>query len=837
MDIALSILFLVTTTLCGAYIAHPLIVRLSSAPLIAATAWFVGQYAAAFGVYYVSVALVKLGLSQVLFKAAAGLTCAAGVFTALALRSRSSKSLRAAIKHFRSHIRVADILASVAAFTFAYLFFLSQLRTDEGVIKTALIYWDFPIHAPIIQGFSEGDNFPAQNNSLAGVPLTYHFFFDFLTSIYAALGLDLVGSVNTVSTVALGMLLACIFGLTTEIFGSRLCAGIATILAITTGSLRIVYDIQKISNQSFWEWILSISSHPYEVALLPTNVAGYNGNMFNMFYFLAERQMIFASIFLLVAMTVLYYRSFFSIGTLVGIGVAAGWFMQWHLFVTIAVVMMIATTGFLGKHRTASGALLLGMCCLVGYLAFEMRDFTRSDLFFADIKDYPRFNPEFATKDPLDPVSGYPLTPLNFVWYYLFAYGIKFFIIPLGFIQLWKRNRDFAIITISLALPTFIAINTVQLSPLSVYDNHKWLRPLNLVLDVVVAFSLTTTFFSRGTFLKGALGVFLVALSTLGGAVELFPYLLPIRETPREKIYSPRMSPLTTLIKSSTPRRAVFMTGNTLETHLAGRLTFFSNPSDEGGATGMTVSFRINESSRGIVRARIYNAKTIESLCQTAHEHNVDYVEMSESSPTMLSYPPSAHWPLISAANRYGELISFLDVAALCAPGASFEQAPGATSLPYVPLTEKARNKAVSLTSLFPSSIVSSYSDPVINQSFDGSPLVLAGKQYESGLGLHPPIVLTYSIPKGMNFFRGIIGLDDDVSDCSFHSAVARFIDHEGKVFFDSGLIVSPSTPLPFMVNVRNKKQITIQITDSGDGMACDHVDLVDAYFTESSAG
>lgn len=833
MNVCLPLSFLIFSTLFGGCLTLHLLRKLKSAPLMLTISWFVGQYVCAFLIYYASTLLVQLGYSHVLFKATILCSSVVILLSMVLFRETISKAVRSLVELLRQHATLTDLLACIAAFSFAFYFFLSQLRTDDGVIKAALIYWDFPVHAPIIQGFSQGDNFPAQNNSLAGIPLTYHFFFDFLISIYAALGLDLVGGINAVSVIAFGMLLACMFGFASEFLCSRSAGFLAMLLAITTGSLRFIYDIKTVLKDSFSDWLLSIAHHPYYVALLPNNVAGYNGNMFNIFYFLAERQMIFASIFLLVAMVVLHHRSSFSLVTLVGIGLAAGWFMQWHLFVTIAVLMMVGGTFVLGKHRLASGGLFLGMSCVIGLLAFEMREFTRSDLFFPDIQDYPRFNPEFATMDPLNPVTGYPLTPRNFAWYYLFAYGIKLFLIPLALWRLWKHERELAIIFISLALPTFVAINTVQLSPLSVYDNHKWLRPLNITFDLLVAWLIVTEFFPCRGFTRRALGALVIIACTIGGAVELYPYLLRVKGTQREKEYSPRRTPLTALVEAKTPQQAVFLSANTLEIHLAGRLTFFSNPSDEVGATGITISFRINESGRGLVRASIYNATSIQELCQAAQSHKINYVELSASSPAILAYPPSAKWPLISATNRHGDLISFIDIAALCAPGATFDETRPTANNSALVRPPKTRRKVITLTSLTPLKTDAGVAEPMINRSFNGQPLTMAGKKYHEGLGLHAPIKLTYAVPRWANFFSGIVGLDDEIAVCSLHSAVVRFIDGHGKIIFNSGLIVSHKDPKPFIVDVRKKNEITISITDSGDGTECDHVDIADAVFTK----
>ena len=835
MNLILPFIFLVFSTLCGAVVAKPLLARLRSAPLIIATSWFTGQYISAFIVYYLSVALVALGQSDVLFKSSLIFPIVATAVIALFFRRPTISRLRSVIEQIRTGGSIGDVVVCCVGFLFAFFFFLSQLRTDGEFIKTALVYWDFPVHAPIIQGFVLGDNFPAQNNSLSGVPLTYHFYSDFLISIYAALGLDLVLGVNAVTTIAFGFLLTSVYGFATEFFYSRTAGGMAMALVVTSGSLRFFYDYLVIWRESFSHWLSSITGHPYYVALLPGNPAGYNGNMFNMFYFLAERQMIFASIFLLLSIVALYHRRSFSVVQLLIIGLAAGAFIHWHLFVSVTVLMMVGCTFLGGSGRKASALMFLAMCSLVGVQALELRELTQSALFFPDVREYPRFNPLFPTMDPFDSATGYPLSFRNFVWYYLFAYGLKFFIIPWGLFRLWKRDRELAVIFLALLVPTFVAINTVQLSPLSVYDNHKWLRPLNVALDIVVAGTIATILVAWSTLTRRVIGVGAILLCTAGGAIELIPYLLPVKGTDREGVYAPRHTPLTNLLEAATPPQAHFLTGGPLEVHLAGRQTFLSNPHDEPGATGMTASFRINEGPRQMVRAKLYNASSRRELCDVAQAHRIDYVEQSELSPTIQAYPPGSAWPFISARNRRGQMISFLDIASLCSGAKAFEERKPTTSGGLASPSVDHMHEAIPLSSLTPTFEKADFAPARLNRSFLDRPIMLAGKSYASGLGLHAPIVLKYAVPADAAYLRGIVGLDDEVFECNGHSILFRIHDEDGNLVFDSGLIVSHLEPKPFAVEIKGKKELALTVADSGDGNECDHVDVADAFFTKSA--
>lgn len=835
MSIALPLLFLIFATTFGAIVAKPILLRFRSATLIVATAWFSGHYVSAFLVYYLSVVLVLVGQSEVLRKACIIFPAVVTLLTVLFCRRYVIQSLHDVFIEVRKSCTVGDVVACAVGLIFSLRFFLPQLFMDGDLIKTSEVYWDFPIHVPIIQGFVLGDNFPPQNSSLSGIPLTYHFFSDFLVSIYAALGLDLVLSMNGVTIVAFAFLLVTTYGLAVEFFRSRIAGYLAMALVITSGSLRFVFDIAKIWESSFRQWFSGMHGHPYFAAFSPNHTAGYNGNMFNMFYFLAERQMIPATIFLLISMAVLHYRRSFSVVLLLAIGAAAGAFIHWHLFVTISVAMMFGVTALIGSHRSTTWFIVSTMSLLMGAQVLEMRELTQSDLFFSGIRDYPKFNPLFPTMQTTDATDGYPLSVRNFMWYYAFAYGIKLLLIPLGLAYLWRRHRNLAIVFLALTVPTFLAVNTIQLSPLSIYDNHKWLRPLNVALDLLVAWTIATILLSRASVIRRTLGLCAIFLCTASGSIELLPYLAPVQGTGREKVYAPRHTPLTDLIERETPRQANFLSGNALEIHLAGRRTFLSNANDEPGAVGIVGSFQINEGARQLVRARIYNAPNRTELCNVAHLHSIDYVEQSQLAPKLRISLTHSDLPFISATNRAGHRISFLDMKALCRSPELFEP-PAAEVREEIPLlSAEQRRVAIALSSLNPSLIKADFAQPQINRSFLNHPLYLAGKAYQVGLGLHAPTILTYEVPADVELFRAIVGVDDDVVDCNGHSIVFRIHDEAGQELFDSGLVVSPSEPKALSIYVKGKKKLTLTVSDSGDGIACDHVDLADAFFIRAA--
>jgi hypothetical protein len=51
----------------------------------------------------------------------------------------------------------------------------------------------------------------------------------------------------------------------------------------------------------------------------------------------------------------------------------------------------------------------------------------------------------------------------------------------------------------------------------------------------------------------------------------------------------------------------------------------------------------------------------------------------------------------------------------------------------------------------------------------------------------------------------------------------------DGVVRFQSARLTNQSATVPVSVDVAGGRQLTLQVTDGGDGAACDHADWADA--------
>ncbi len=652
---AFALIFILLSTLVG----YGLLARahlLPKTPIFSLVlAWTVGQFIAAWTIFALSLALAPL-TRGVLLKAS--LLCLP-LLVGLLIPLRRELSPLAAQLQGRLTGEGAITAALIGlCFAFAFRFYWPHLQYVGGAIYTSPPYWDFNIHFPIIQTFVHGDNFPPQNESFAGIPITYHYFYDFLTAIYAAGGLDLVGAMNFLSMASLGMLLVGVLSAGQEYLHSLRAGVVAVLLVVTSSSLRFLTDLSPATGVPFWTQVhtlLTNQSHPFFFSYLEGHAYGYDGTMYNLFFFLAERQMLFAVLYLLTALHLLTRVG--SMGTMTGLAVGAGLglFFQWHLFATISVgaALGLLSLVYLREKRLLPSAVGFAVLFIVQAVYFKW--LSANDWFLPTLGSYPRLNFDFSSFPP-----DYPLSVPNFLLHYGYGYGVKLLAFALGLRQLVRQGRDVTLPLVSLILPTFVLLNTVQLSPLSVYDNHKWLRPMNVLVDLVAAYYVYSLLVSPWRW-KQALAAPLLALLMLSGVIELIPFLNARPST----LYAAYPTNLMQTVRAQTEPRAVFVSPHAKELHLAGRKLFLSDPGNEPGALSWVAVSQLDTEWR----QRIVNTLTlnqgVDVLCTLVETYGIDYLEVASASENPLLTELAA-FPRLDATDETGRPTTFVHVSSGC---------------------------------------------------------------------------------------------------------------------------------------------------------------------------
>ncbi len=633
------------------YILLPKIgIQIKSPYLKCAFSWFAGMYLFTICTFLLAV-LLSFFTSSVLLKATYTSLILVQIILLFFAKDVGTRilSLKQTIKRF-FFPQPVNLFLVLFCLLFSFFFYTPHLTIQDQKIYTSPIYWDFHWHVGLIQNFAYGDNFPPVNESFSGVPHTYHYFWGVLTAMYEVGGLDLVTAINFVSILGFFFILIAIIGCSEEFFRSKGAGTIAVLLMITSSSWHALYYFSKIPNdQNLFETIVHIATntqHLFRASLVQGDIYNYVGVFFNLFYFLEERQMIFGVVYLLLCTWIIYRREQLSNPVLFCLGLCMGAYFLWHLYIAIMVLCALIFVAVFGGDRKKTLFLLLGFCLTFGALYLYFKQLITSPWFYPTITQFPKINLEFAGGEYK------PFSFGSFIDYYNFSYGSKIFFFIASCVLLWIKNKKLFLTLIAIVLPTFLLVNTIQLSPAVISENHKWLRPMNVIVDLAVAFILYKAFFSRKKIALIALGVVFLFMLTISGIIELMPFL----NSKPTQYYASYPSPLTTAIRQQSPQQATFIGGDLTEIQLAGRRVF------TGDTLGGNMQFKKAERKRII--NEIYTAQSITAFCNLTRSNSIDYVEF-------IAYPVSLKKPLqnlphFTSINDQNEPVLFIDTKNSC---------------------------------------------------------------------------------------------------------------------------------------------------------------------------
>lgn len=616
--------------------------------------WFLGQYLSTWAIFVLAT-LLKIITFSVLRKASI-LFLVILCFGLIFLRSDLRKLIKTGKFKIWYFGLSKNLILLLLCFIFSFFFFKSHLAQSGDNIYTSPAYWDFNMHFPIIQNFVYGDNFPPQTESFSGVPMTYHYFFDLLTSIYSTLGLGLAGGINFISIMSFTAMLVSIIGLSEELFRSSTVGVIAVFFTLTSSSLRFLDYFAKSSGETLIQTVKAIinnNQHPFFFSFVKGNPFGYNGTMFNIFYFLAERQLIFAALFLTFYLAVVYHQNRFSKWMCFSWGIIFGLFFQWHLFATITIAASLLFLLLFQKKKNKLIMIAAGYAIPVIFNFLRFRFLMKSEWFLSEINNFPKINLNFPTMTP-----EYPFSLVNVLGYYIYAYGFKILFAAVGFYLIFKKDKQIFLLLASIIIPTFVLVNTVQLSPLSVWDNHKWLRPINVFVDIIASVFVSKLLFRKPFFTKAA-GIIAIAILAVSGFIELMPFL----NSKPASLYASYPTKFIQDIREMTPPQSAFLSSLSKELHLAGRKLYLGSSADEPGATSIVDSNIFDKARREKIIQKIYSSANVSDFCQLLLSNNIDYAQISKNLPI---YPIIQTFPSFTTTNEKQESVIFIDVKQGC---------------------------------------------------------------------------------------------------------------------------------------------------------------------------
>ena len=109
-----------------------------------------------------------------------------------------------------------------------------------------------------------------------------------------------------------------------------------------------------------------------------------------------------------------------------------------------------------------------------------------------------------------------------------------------------------------------------------------------------------------------------------------------------------------------------------------------------------------------------------------------------------------------------------------------------------------------------------------------GTPISIAGKVYQRGLGVHANSKISFPLNGKFTTFHTIPGPDD-----AHRGLIEMKILVDGKEMYTSGKIRKDNfRAKPVSIPVKGAKQITLVVTDAGDGKGGDHANWAAAYLS-----
>jgi len=115
------------------------------------------------------------------------------------------------------------------------------------------------------------------------------------------------------------------------------------------------------------------------------------------------------------------------------------------------------------------------------------------------------------------------------------------------------------------------------------------------------------------------------------------------------------------------------------------------------------------------------------------------------------------------------------------------------------------------------------------NQSVEGNPLRIGGRQFERGLGTHAPGAFWIQLDGWTSHFYAYVGVDDEVGRAP--ASVEFLVYGKGRVLWRSGIMRAGDPPKKVEVLIRGVKKLGLLVTEGPDNNHFDHADWADAYF------
>ncbi|MET9402254.1 glycoside hydrolase family 97 catalytic domain-containing protein [Kitasatospora sp. NPDC002965] len=119
------------------------------------------------------------------------------------------------------------------------------------------------------------------------------------------------------------------------------------------------------------------------------------------------------------------------------------------------------------------------------------------------------------------------------------------------------------------------------------------------------------------------------------------------------------------------------------------------------------------------------------------------------------------------------------------------------------------------------------------SEAGDGRTLRIGGRAFDRGLGMHANGSVTVRLGGAYRRFTALVGLDDEVAAGGRGSVVFEVVA-DGRVVATTPVTTAQSPARSIDVDTSGVTELTLRVTDAGDGRSFDHADWADARLTRN---
>ncbi len=131
-----------------------------------------------------------------------------------------------------------------------------------------------------------------------------------------------------------------------------------------------------------------------------------------------------------------------------------------------------------------------------------------------------------------------------------------------------------------------------------------------------------------------------------------------------------------------------------------------------------------------------------------------------------------------------------------------------------------------------PALIVRANNDPVQKNGRAGKPMRIADAEYTHGLYCHAVSAVVVRLPGPGESFTAIAGVDNNEQTSGGRGSVRFSVKAGGTEKFTTGVLRGGMPGVPVRVALAGATEFLLEVSDAGDGIACDQADWADAKVT-----